>query len=138
MHYSQYCNRGSSETDDKQNVDSYIKVCKETIHRHLTDSSDLSFTDEDVLVDCDGFSVIAVIAPPPSTVPLNNQVMAMPSLIKSQVKRLFRIFGGEWGKVKLPSKAFATKVKGQATGIDHMFGGQQVKLPDENGNHCLY
>ena len=91
-----------------------------------------------MLVDCDGFSVIVVVAPPPSTAPLNNDVMAMPPYIKSQVKRLFKIFARVWGKVKLPSTAFATKVKGQTTGIDHMFGGQQVKLADENGHHCLY
>lgn len=137
-HNSQFTDRGSTETDDERNVNRYIKVCKETIHSHLTASSDLSFTDEDVLVDCDGFSVIVVVAPPPSTSPINNDVMAMPPYIKSQVKRLFKIFGGGWGKVKLPSTAFATKVKGQTTGIDHMFGGQQVKLAYENGHHCLY
>ena len=132
---SAHLNRGSHETNQDTYVDEYIQLCKNTIHSNLS-TSNSSFLEDDIIVDCDGYSVIVSICP---SIPVpNGTIPELPSQIKSRIGKLFGIFGSQWGKVKLPSSAIATKVKGQRSGNDCMFGGEQVKLLGEDGHHCLF
>lgn len=126
--------RGSVQTCSPDYLKNILDVSKNNFAKGIS-YEEMSFSKDDVSVDCDGFSIIIVVHDESSTEGCRESML---SGSREAIKSIMAVFGTDVTNVTLPKNANAVKLSGAShQANDYMFGGNDVELTDGPGKLCL-
>ena len=130
-----YFHRGSVHTYSPNNLKTILDVSKLIFAKGIS-SEELFFSENDVSVDCDGFSMIIAVHDESCTEGGRESMLSSDS--REAIKSIMAVFGTDDTNVTLPSYANGVKLSGAShQANDFMFGGKDVKLTESPGELCL-